>query len=166
MVEAALKDDITQETVGAIVTEVAGAFDAEGAQGTLPFKAPDGPEIGRQFMIDATEKDGLMNRCRFSILDPELAPGGEVARIEYEHDKQGKFGVRRVYSVQSVRKNLAGLVLMENFLADAASSVREADFRQIGSEAYARATVLKSVQDWVRYRAWQRQETGKGVDNA
>ncbi len=162
MVGAALKDNITQETIGAIVTEVASAIDAEGAQGTLPFKAPGGPEVGRQVMIDATEKDGLMNRCRFSILNPELAPAGEVARIEYEHDKQGQFGVRRVYSVQSVRKNLSGLVLMENFLAESAATVREADFRPISSEAYARATVLSSVQNWARYRAWQRQEAAKG----
>jgi hypothetical protein len=50
------------------------------------------------------------------------------------------------------------LVLLENFLADDPQLVREEDFRPILSEAYAQQTVLKSVQDWARYRAWQRQE--------
>ena len=72
-------------------------------------------------------------------------------RLEYDHDKQGKFEVRRVYSIQSVRRVRGELVLLENFLAENSSDVREADFRPVLSESYARATVLSTVQDWIRY---------------
>ena len=102
-----------------------------------------------------------MNRCRLSFLNPDLAPDGEIVRIEYEHDKQGKYGVHRVYSVQSVRRQGRTLVLLENFLAENVQTVREEDFRPILSEAYAQETVLKSVRDWTGYRAWQLQSGGK-----
>jgi len=102
-----------------------------------------------------------MSLCRFSILDVNSSPESEAVRTEYEHDKKGKFGVHRVYSVQSIRKRADELVLMENFLAEDPASVREQDFRPITPEAYAQKTVLKCMQGWVKYRAWQLQEEHK-----
>jgi hypothetical protein len=155
------QDQLQPETCEAIVAETARAIDAEPPSQTSDVRMPGGPVVGRQIMIDATEKGGLLNRCRLTVLNADLAPDGEAARLEYEHDKQGKFGIQRVYSIQSVRKRGTKLVLMENFLAPSADAVREEDFRPIGSEAYAQAA-LKTLQDWVRYRAWQLQE-GKHV---
>jgi hypothetical protein len=139
----------------AIVDAVATVIGAEPPTGVRPLRLPNGQEVGRQIMIDATQADGLMNRCRMMILNADLTPMAEAARIEYEHDKQGKFGVRRVYSVQSVRRERGIMTLVENFLAEDSRSVREEDFRPITSAEYARQTVLKSVQDWANYRAWQ-----------
>lgn len=154
-------DRLLQTTCQQIVTEIARAVDAEPPGSRKGLRIPGGPEVGRQITIDATEKGGPMSISRFSILDVNLAPAGELARIEYEHDKQGKFGIHRVYSVQSIRRRGGELVLLENFLAENSVTVREEDFRPIGSEAYAQKTVLKGVQDWARYRAWQLQEERK-----
>ena len=154
-------DQLLQPTCAAIVEEIARAVDLEPNKFRQILRVPDGPELGRQISIDATEKDGPMNICRLAILNVDLAPAGEVARIEYEHERQGKFGMRRVYSIQSVRRQGGQLVLLENFLAEGPTAVREADFKPITSESYARSTVLKSVQDWARYRAWQLQN-GQG----
>jgi hypothetical protein len=155
------EDQLLQATCESIVTAAAKAIDAEPAGKASNLRLPEGPMVGRQITIDATEKDGPANICRLSVMDPALAPAGEVVRIEYEHDKQGKFGLQRVYSIQSVRQKAGELVLMENFLAESASQVREADFRPIHSEAYAQETVLKTLEDWTRYRAWQLQEARK-----
>jgi hypothetical protein len=92
-----------------------------------------------------------MNVCRLSLLDPDLAPAGEVVRIEYEHDKQTSHGISRVYSIQSIRGRAGELVLLENFLAAAPGEVRETDFRPIQSERYAQQTVLSTLKDWTRY---------------
>lgn len=154
-------DQLLQATCEEIVTVIAQSIEAEPVQSRQVMRLPAGAEVGHQIGIDATEKGGLLNRCRISILNVDAAPAGEAARIEYEHDKQGKFGVRRVYSIQSVRRRYGGLVLLENFLAESPEMVREEDFRPIESEAYARTTVLKAVQDWARYRAWQLQEAHK-----
>jgi hypothetical protein len=154
-------DKLLQATCEAIVQAVATAIDAEPQQNLQQIRMPEGAEVGRQINIDATEKGGLANRCRLSILNSEFAPAGEVVRIEFEHDKQSKYGVHEVYSVQSVRRRANGLVLLENFLAETREGVREEDFRPIMSEAYARKTVLREVEDWARYRAWQRQEAKK-----
>jgi len=135
--------------------------EAESTASRRVLRVPDGPEVGWQITIDATEKGGPMSVSRFSILDVNSSPEAEAVRIEYEHDKQGKFGVQRVYSVQSIRKRGGELVLMENFLAENPASVREQDFRPITSEAYAQKTVLKCMQDWAKYRAWQLQEERK-----
>jgi hypothetical protein len=138
-----------------IVDVISTAIGAEPPTTVQPLRLPNGQEVGRQIMIDATQADGLMNRCRMMILNADLTPTAEAARIEFEHDKQGTFGVRRVYSVQSVRRERGVMTLVENFLAESARSAREEDFRPITSAQYARDTVLKSVQDWVNYRAWQ-----------
>jgi len=154
-------DQLLQATVQAIVTAVSAAVDAEPRPGVVSLSIPGGPAVGRQITIDAThapQTEGLHNICRLSVLDPDLAPAGEMARLEYEHDKQTKFGLQRVYSIQSVRRYGADLVLLENFLAENAASVREEDFRPIESEAYAQGTVLATVQEWVHYRAWQLQQ--------
>lgn len=150
-------DKLLQATCSAIVSVTAAAIDNELASHTANLKLPGGPVVGKQITIDASEK-GMVNLCRLSALDSALAPEGEVVRVEYEHDEQGKYGLRRVYSIQSVRKRGAELVLLENFLAESPESVREADFRPISSEFYAQSTVLKTLQDWTRFRAWQRQE--------
>lgn len=158
------QDRLLQETCQAIVRVAAGAIDAELVGRTAMMRVANGPVVGKQIMIDATnatEKDGLLNTCSIAVLNPELAPEGEVVRIEYEHDKQTKFGVQRVYSIQSVRRRGGELVLLENFLAPNAAAVREADFRQIHSESYAQETVLKSLQEWAHFRAWQLQEMRK-----
>jgi len=158
--ESMPNDELLQETAEAIVTTIAEAIDGE--KGNVQVvHLPNGPEVGRQITIDATEKGGLKNMCRLSFLNPDIAPDGEVVRMEFEHDKQGSYGVHEVYSVQSVRRINRKLVLMENFLAENVHAVREEDFRPILSEAYAKQTVLKSVQDWTRFRKWQRQTAGK-----
>lgn len=149
-------DPILRSTCEQIVTLIAQAVDAEPAQNHKVLMIPGGFQVGRQIAIDATEPGGTLNLCRLSILNVHDAPAGEAARIEYEHDKAGKFETRRVYSVQSVRRRGEDLVLLENFLAISPETVREEDFRAISSEAYAQ-TVVKSVQDWTRYRAWQLQ---------
>jgi hypothetical protein len=150
-------DRLLQSTLEQIVATVNQAVAAEAPGAVIPMQVPGGPAVGRQVTIDATEKDGPMNRCRLSALDPGLAPAGEAVRVEYEHDKTTSSGQIRVYSIQSVRRQGGQYVLMENFLADDATTVREADFRSITSEAYAQQTVLKSLEEWVQYRAWQRQ---------
>src|ERR1700757_982665 len=98
------QDQLLQATCEMIVTLAADAIDSEPPAGQLNLKLPGGPVVGRQISIDATEKGGLYNICRISVLDTGLAPEGEATRIEYEHDRQTKFGMERVYSVQSVRK--------------------------------------------------------------
>jgi hypothetical protein len=50
---------------------------------------------------------------------------------------------------------------MENFLAESSQTVREEDYRPILSDSYAQETVLKSIQDWTKYRLWQIQEAKK-----
>ncbi len=158
---AANSDQLLPETVQAIVTAAAQAIDAEPADRTVSLRVPGGLVVGKQITIDATEKDGLANICRLAVLNPDLAPENEVARIEYEHDKQGKFGTRRVYSIQSVRRRGGELVLLENFLATNAAAVREEDFRPIQSEKYAQETVLATITEWAHFRAWQLQEARK-----
>jgi len=154
-------DQLQQATCEAIVTEIAKAVDAEPSGARMVMRVPGGPEVGWQITVDATEKGGLKSICRLSVLNVDLAPEGEVARVEYEHDKKGKFEARTVYSVQSVRRRGGELVLLENFMAEGPATVREEDFKQILSEAYGRGGVLKSVHDWVQYRAWQLQEQRK-----
>jgi hypothetical protein len=154
-------DKLLQTTCEKIALTVEHAIAAEPAGTVRGVHIPDGPQVGRQLTIDATEEKGLTNRCRLSFLDPSVAPAGEVVRIEYEHDKEGKYGVHRVYSVQSVRRRGRELVLLENFMAEDSQTTREEDFRPILSESYAQETVLKSVQDWTKFRAWQRQQGKK-----
>lgn len=148
-------DQITQATITELITQIAQIIDGEGGQSEVVRNAT-GQEIGRQVVIDAGEK-GLANMCRLTILNPDLAPAGEAVRIEFEHDKQGTYETRRIYSVQTVRRVNNQLELKENFLADSIEDVREQDFRPIRSEEYARSVVLKSIQDWAKFRAWQRQ---------
>jgi len=150
-------DHLLQATCEQIVLMVAQAVDAEGGQGVMDLRIPGGPVVGRQVSIDATERGGPVNKCRLTILNIDLAPEGEAARMEYEHDRQTRFGLQRVYSVQSVRRRNGKLELLENFLATVPEQVREADFRPIQSESYAQATVLGTLRDWVNYRAWQLQ---------
>ena len=150
-----------QHTCGEIVRAIAIVVDRAMPDNRKIVRIPDGPEVGQQITIDATEPAGLLNRCRLSILNVDLAPAGEAARIEFEHDKKSAFETRRVYSVQSVRRMDGELVLLENFIADSPKTVREADFREIASPAYARTTVLKSLQDWIRFYEWQLQEARK-----
>src|SRR5690348_13097322 len=150
-------DQLLQATAESIVMMVAQAVDARGGAGAMDLRVPGGPVVGRQISIDATEPGGPMNKCRLTILNTELAPEGEAARMEYEHDKQTKHGVQRVYSIQSVRKRQGQLELLENFLASTPQEVREADFRPIQSETYAQTTVLGTLKDWVNYQAWQLQ---------
>ena len=152
------QDQLLQATCEQIVLTVAQAVDAEHGRGTLDLRVPGGPVVGRQITVDATEPSGLMNKCRLTILNVDLAPEGEAARIEYEHDKETKYGQQRVYSIQSVRKRHGQLELLENFLATSPDTVREADFRPIQSESYAQSTVLGTLKDWVNYRAWQLQQ--------
>jgi len=141
------------------VSEATKAVDQELVSHTLSLRLPGGPVVGKQVTVDATEKSGLLNMCRIAVLNPDVAPEGEVVRLEYEHDRQTKFGPQRIYSIQSVRRQGGRLVLLENFLAESPDHVREEDFRPISSEAYARQTVLKTLHDWAVYRAWQLQKT-------
>lgn len=157
-----LADELELETCQAIVTTAAQAIDAELPGHATDLRLADNPTvIGRQITIDATEKGGLLNRCRVAVLDPAMAPEGELVRIEYEHEKAGASGPQRVYSAQSVRKRAGNLILMENFLATDAQHLREEDFRPIHSEAYGRTTVLATLQEWTHFRAWQIQELKK-----
>ena len=157
MSEAA-NDQITQATCEAIVSAIAVAVESEIPSRVVSMRLPDGGIVGKQLVIDATEPGGRANMCRIGLLNPDIAPEGEAVRIEFEHDRQTKFGVQRVYSIQSLRRQAGRLVLMENFLAQEPKDVREEDFRPITSEVYAKTTVLKTVQDYARYRAWQLQE--------
>jgi hypothetical protein len=154
-------DRLLQATCEAIVTTAAQCVDAETPGHVMALRLPGGQIVGKQVVIDATEKGGPMNTCRLAVLNWELAPEGEAARIEYEHDKQTKHGVQRVYSIQSVRRRGGELVLLENFLAETAAAVREADFRRIESESYAQQTVLQTLQEWTHFRAYQLQQGGK-----
>lgn len=154
------KDQLLQATCEQIVMMVAQAVDAEHGQGTMDLRVPGGPVVGRQISIDATEQGGLTNKCRLTILNTDLAPEGEAARMEYEHDKETKYGPQRIYSIQSVRRRSGQLELMENFLASSPEAVREADFRAIQSESYAQTTVLGTLKDWVNFRAYQLQHGG------
>jgi hypothetical protein len=154
-------DKLLQATCQAIVETVAKALDAEPPGSVELIKAPNGAFAGKRVMYNATdaEKGGLLNLCRISIITPELSPVRELARIEYEHDKQGKFGLQKAYSVQSVRRNAVGeLVLSENFLAADENHVRDEDFQPIHSEAYAQQTVLGTLKDWIKFRKWQLQQ--------
>lgn len=157
------QDKLLQATCEAIVTAVATALDAEPPGMAQLIKSTDGSMIGKRIMIDATDraKDGMLNLCRLTILEPDSSPVHEVARIEYAHDEEGKFGKHQVYSVQSVRRNAVGeLVLLENFLADDENHVRDADFQLIHSEEYAQKTVLATIKDWLTYREWQIKQIG------
>lgn len=140
-----------------IITKVAESIDKEPDEAKLTLRVPGGPEIGQQIRVDATDAQGLKNICVLSILNVNLSPASEVARIENERERQGKFSVQAVYSVQSIRRQAGRLVLLENFIAEGPATVREEDFRVISSEQYAKS-VLQSVEDWARYRAWQLQE--------
>lgn len=144
-----------------IITIIAGAIDAEPEKTRSIVRLPSGPEVGQQIEIDVTEPGGLLNRCRLSMLNYELAPAGEAARIEFQHEKKTEQGTRKVYSVQSVRRVDGKLVLLENFMAATAKEVREEDFREISSDTYARDTILKSLKEWVQFRAWQLQQSQK-----
>jgi hypothetical protein len=154
-------DRLLQETCEAIVMAVAAAIDSEPPARVSVMSLPGGGAVGKQITIDITEPDKPLNLCRLAMLDGDVAPEGEVARIEYEHEKPGKFGTVRIYSIQSVRKQAGRLVLLENFLASSPQEVREQDFRPIESESYAQTTVLKTLQDWARYRLWQIQQGKK-----
>jgi hypothetical protein len=154
-------DKILQATCENVLVMVAQAIDNEKGQGLVDLRLPGGPVVGKQLAIDATEKGGKLNKCRLTVLDVNQAPEGEAARIEYEHDKETKHGLTRVYSIQSVRRRAGKLELLENFLATSPEDVREADFRPIQSEAYAQQTVLGTLRDWALYRAWQLQEQRK-----
>ncbi|MDB5179107.1 MAG: hypothetical protein JWN01_1050 [Patescibacteria group bacterium] len=154
-------DELLPATCQAIVAEATKAIEQELVGRTMTMRLPGGPVVGRQITIDAAEKGAPLNMCRVAVLDPNLAPEGEVVRLEYEHDKPSKFGVQRIYSIQSVRRRGEELVLLENFLANGPIEVREEDFRPIKSETYGRATVLNTLHDWVMYRAWQLQEMRK-----
>jgi hypothetical protein len=151
-------DRLLQATCDVIVREAAQAIDATPPGQALVMKTPDGQAVGKQITIDASETKGQHNICRLAVLNAELAPAGEVTRIEYEHDKQTKYGTTRVYSIQSVRMRGGKLVLMENFLADSPAQVREQDFEPIESESYAQQTVWKTLQEWTHYHRWQMQQ--------
>lgn len=143
------------------VTVVARAIDAEPAGTRATVRLPHGAEVGQQIVIDITEADKLLNRCKLSIKDVNLAPAGEAARVEYEHDKATPSGTRRVYSVQSVRQIDGQLRLYENFMSNESNAVREEDFQEISSVTYAQDTLLKTLNGWVNYRAWQLQQERK-----
>lgn len=163
MIDGMNQDKLLQTTCETIVTVVAAVLDAEPPGMAKLIMSPKGAIVGKQVMIDATdrEKDGMLNLCRLTVLEPGSSPVHEVARIEYAHDEQGKFGKHQVYSVQSVRRNAVGeLVLMENFLAADEHHVRDADFQLIHSEEYAQKTVLETLKDWVTYREWQVKQIG------
>jgi O-phosphoseryl-tRNA(Cys) synthetase len=161
MSEAEGADKLLQTTCSEIVATVTKTVEAESSQQKTSLRLPNGPVVGNRIVIDATEKEEVVNICRLSLLNPDLAPEGEVVRIEYEHDKQTKFGMQRVYSIQSVRRKAGQLILLENFLAATARDVREEDFRPIQSDQYAQQTVLATLTEWARYRAWQIQEAHK-----
>ncbi len=148
-------DELTQEVCAEILALIQQAIETENPRTVSVVRIPNGPEVGRQITINAAEENGPANQARLSLLNADLAPAGEAARVEYEHDKPGKFGMRRVYSVQSIRRVRGKLELLENFMAQDAQSVREEDFRAIESGAYGRETVLKSLASWVDYRAAQ-----------
>jgi hypothetical protein len=148
-------DQLLQETCRAIVTAVAEALDHDIPGHVTRLGLDSGIEYGRQLVIDAAGSDGLLNLCRLTVLNPTLDATGEVIRIEYEHDKQTKFGSERSYSLQSIRRKNNDFVLVENFLADAPEHVREADFRPILSNSYAEETVLGTLRQWVQFRQWQ-----------
>ena len=150
-------DKLLQATCEAIVTAAAQCVDAEPDTGAVALQLPNQTIVGKQITIDAGEK-AAHNICRIAVLNADLAPEGEVTRIEFEHDKQTSHGMQRVYSIQSIRRKRGVLVLMENFLAENAAGVREADFRPIESESYAQETVFKTLQEWAHYRAWQLQQ--------
>ncbi|HUD11932.1 MAG TPA: hypothetical protein VMS08_05965 [Candidatus Saccharimonadia bacterium] len=154
-------DKLLQATCEAIVATVRKTVEAEDHNRIVSLRLPDGPVVGSQIVIDATERKEFLNICRISLLNPDMAPEGEIARIEYEHDKQTKFGPQRVYSIQSVRRQAGQLVLMENFLAETPAGVREEDFRSIQSDQYAQETVYSTLAEWAHYRAWQLQEAKK-----
>ncbi len=136
------------------ITTIAQAIDAEPVKFRATIKTPAGVVVGQQVVIDTAEPGAPMKRCKISIFDVGLAPAGEAARVEYEHDKKTNAGLKRVYSVQSVRSVDGQLALYENFMTDM-SIIREEDFLQISSETYAKNTILKILKDWVGYRAWQ-----------
>lgn len=155
------QDKLLQATCEAIVTLVAETLDAEPAGSAEILRAQQGPILGKRLMINATGEDKMLNLCRISMLDEALSPTREVVRIEYAHDKEGKFGKQQVYSVQRVRRNaLNELELDENFLAADENHVRDADFQPIHSEEYAQKTVLGTLRDWVKFRKWQLEQVG------
>jgi hypothetical protein len=160
--KAAGADQVLQSTCEKIVTMIAQTIDAEPAGGVTSLRLPEGPVIGRQMTIDASDRDkegklNALNLCRISMLNSDLAPEAEVARLEYEHDRLDQFGMQRVYSVQTIRRRAGQLVMFENFLAGRPEAVREQDFRPIHSEAYAQE-MMKEVGQWTRYRAAQLEE--------
>ncbi len=73
-----------------IITTIAAAIEAEPAENRATIKLPSGTEVGQQIVIDASEKGGLLSLCRLSILNVDLAPAGEAARIEFEHENHGR----------------------------------------------------------------------------
>jgi hypothetical protein len=145
----------------AIVKAIAELLNMEPPSHLVAVRLANGVVAGRQVSIDATEKGGLLNRCRLSGFDPIVAPAGEVARIEYEDEKSVAGETIRVYSIQSVRMRGGKYVLLENFLAQGPAAVREQDFRSVTSDVYAQQTVLGTVQDWVRYREYQLSNGGQ-----
>lgn len=152
-------DKLLQDTCKMIVDTVAEAVNTEPPGRTQVIKSESGQVLGRQLVIDASdraEEKGMMNLCRLTALDPNASDVFEVARIEYEHDKKGKYGNQRIYSLASVRWAGGEMELKENFLADGPETVREADFEKISSESYAQQTVLGTLRDWTKYRLWQR----------
>lgn len=151
---------LMQSTCEEMVAMIRGAAAAEPPSNVTTLQVPNGPVVGKQFTIDATEPKGPMNRCRLSIMDPVVAPAAEAARLEYEHEKAVPSGVIHVYSIQSVRQQAGRYVLLENFLAERPEAVREQDFRPISSADYAQ-TVLKGLESWVKYRAYQLQQSKK-----
>jgi hypothetical protein len=147
---------LLQATCEAIVNEAMQAVDGEPASLIKTMLGPEGKPIGRQMTIDATEGEkGLLNMCRIAVLNPDVAPAGEIVRIEFEHEKEAQFEYLLIYSVQSLRRKNGKYVLLENFLADGPESVRESDYHEVLSEAYAQKTVLSTLRDWARFRGWQ-----------
>lgn len=161
MSSAPRDDDLLQPTCQMIVDTVTQAVGSEPPANVVTISLLGGLAMGKQMTIDATDPEKGMNICRLSVLDANASPNGEIVRMEYQHEKIGKFGKQSIYSVQSVRRQGNQLVLLENFLASSPTEVRDEDFRLIQSEQYAQQTVLTTVRDWARYRAWQIQESGK-----
>lgn len=152
-------DELLQDTCKMIVDTVAEAINTEPPGRAQVIKSETGQVLGKQLVIDAAERaeeKGMMNLCRLTELDPNASEVFEVARIEYEHEKKGKYGLQKIYSLASVRWVAGEMELKENFLADGPESVREADFEKISSESYAQQTVLGNLRDWTKYRLWQR----------
>jgi hypothetical protein len=158
--DSAADDRLMQSTCEEMVALLRGAFAAEPPGNVTTLQVPNGPVVGKQFTIDATETDGLMNRCRLSLMDPVTAPASEAARFEYEHEKESGNDIIEVYSIQSLRQQAGKYVFLENFLAEQPETVREQDFRPISSAAYAQ-TVLKGLEGWIKFRAYQLQQGGK-----